>query len=384
MGEREAGDVQGLVRVGVAGKGGSQADARHFGVGVGDARDDAVVGGAARLLAMQGRNGVGGGHGPLVGSDVGELVFRSHVARRPDVRDVGLEVRAGLQPPVGVAVNTRRVQVQTGHVALAPGGDQDGVTHDLLAAAHGEDPLAVAPRDPVHLRPSHDADSLRRQPVLKDEGGVGVVTGEDARPVVQDGHVGPEAAEDLPQLAADRAAAEDDDPGRQGGPVEDGPVGVVARVLQARDGRDRRQRAAAQDELLRAVARAGCVRLDRVRVHERGSFADRRDALAGEAVHGVAAADLLDGLPGVAHDRAEIRRPARVGRQPELGRAPHPVPDGRRVDQGFGRHAARVQALAADQRLLEDGDARPRRCRRPRRLRPRRPRAEHGDVELLD
>jgi hypothetical protein len=81
------------------------------------------------------------------------------------------------------------------------------------------------------------------EPALDDGGRVGILPLEDAGNALDDRHPAPERQERLRQLAADRAGADDHE---ARGPLrqrEDGLVGEVARLLDARDRRRRRARA---------------------------------------------------------------------------------------------------------------------------------------------
>ena len=165
----------------------------------------------------------------------------------------------------------------------------------------------------------------------------------------------PRRANDCASSAADRAAAEDDQPLRQVPELPDGIRCDVADLLDARNRRHERRRTRGDDDrargqrLLRAV---GALDLDRPRRGDLRLALHDVDAEARVALGRVVRRDGPDHAVHPVHDvlELEVRRRAPC---PELARALDVRQELRGADQRLRRHAAEVQAVAAHLVLLD-------------------------------
>ena len=232
------------------------------------------------------------------------------------------------------------------------------------AAAGGDDqPLARehGAALQVHLDPGRDAldgaaqvdvDALAGEHVAQERAGVGVVAREQAVGDVGQRDLRAHAAEELGELAADRARAEDDDARRDLAHGRGLAVRPVVDLVQTGDGRDRRHRAGRDHEPL--VAELAARRLDESRLADHRLAAHELDVAIGEPLllrRVVAAARHLVAVPEDARG-VELSRHGLGG----AGCKPRGGERLGRTKQRLRRHARVVGALAADELALDERD----------------------------
>ena len=150
---------------------------------------------------------------------------------------------------------------------LAPGGNQQKASFDrLLAARTVERDRHAAARvlDSRDLDAGADNDALALELIEHDRGAFGIVLGE-RRCRFQHGHFAAEPAERLRHLQADRPGADNDETVRPLDKIENGFVGEIWTLIQARNRRQRRRRPGRDHETARA---------DFVIVADRDAFCD--------------------------------------------------------------------------------------------------------------
>jgi hypothetical protein len=139
--------------------------------------------------------------------------------------------------------------------------------------------------------------------------------------------------------------------------VEDGLVGEVAHRIEPRDGRDRRAGACGQDGAAEPEPRLTVHQDRRFRVEpgvaEEDVYAQRREP--GGGIH---VADLRPDPPHPFHGHPEVSRAGRCRATESFRRCAGLRPGAGRAQDGLGRHAAVVQAVAAHAAPLDKGDPR--------------------------
>jgi hypothetical protein len=213
--------------------------------------------------------------------------------------------------------------------------------------------LASPPRLILHVRgPTQHADTVGDERLLHDGGCIGILVAEDPWHQFQQRDFAAEARERLGELAPDRARADHGQTPRQRGQAEHRFVGQVAGLGQARDGRRARARAGGN---------AGAGEAQRLPAHRHGvgagetAFAQEHvNAEAAEAGRRVVRADAGTQLAHARHHGRKIDRDARGHAHAERTRPPDVGRGARSPEEGLRRHAADVQAVAAEQVALDE------------------------------
>ena len=212
--------------------------------------------------------------------------------------------------------------VDVGHPA---GAGEDGIDRDraLVVVADEIDellPVFHAHLDGRGVEPHLDA--IARERIGQDLRGVAFFLGQEQRLLLRDDGLRSEAAERLRQLAAERAAADDQQAARQLGQVEDVLVGQIAGLDEARESTGVSGRA--------PVAIIAFLKRSRRAVH-RQRIGSGEARLAEEHIHAGRAS-------AAATESARLMR-ARI--------APHALHHRRKVDADVGRD---LRAVAARRR----------------------------------
>src|SRR5512133_2986899 len=207
------------VEAGPPGLGLGGPDGADLRVGEGDPGHHAVVGQVGGVAAQDGV----AGHPPLVLAHVGQ--GGEPVAVADGVQPAAVDP-LGPQPAVDpdrpVPGQPDRVQADVAGAGAAAGGDQHLVADHLVAVAQGhrDRPAGPVAADRGDLGPGAHGDALGLEGVLDLAAGERLLAGQQA--LAPDHHrhlLAAEAPERLGQLAADRAAAQHDQPtGHLGGP----------------------------------------------------------------------------------------------------------------------------------------------------------------------
>ena len=297
----------------------------------------------------------------LVVGDVLELPVAADVAQRPDALDAGalllVDPQAGSVHPIADLGEPELVGV--GH---APGGDEDGVRHDLArpgGPGGREVPRAVAALGRADLGAEPQVVALGRQLGEPPRDQV-VLLAQQAATALEPGHLHAERVEDVGELRRHEAATDDRQAARQLLHAHDGVAGVDAelggRLAQTVDGEHRDARARGHDDLVGRDGRAGAG-VDLLGSDEPCAPVEHRDVRVLAPVLLAAGRDLVDPPreDPVAHLAPAHLRVAGEGRA-------EPVEVLRRGDDvgGVGVHlggdAADVEAGAAEGAPLEDRD----------------------------
>ena len=157
----------------------------------------------------------------------------------------------------------------------------------------------------------------------------------------------------LAELEPDRAATQDDEVLDALAHVEDGLVGEIGHLVEARDRRDRGHRARGDDESPRAHQDAS--RLDGELVEEARARLDDADAEPRHALDRIVRRDRGDDAMNVVVDAAMVD--LRLDHiDAEIGRGAHGLGALAGGEQSLGGHAAIVQAVAPHAALLDEHD----------------------------
>ena len=292
-----------------------QPDTGHLGLGEGDAGHGLVVGPEAPELAKQ---GIHGGVPGLVRRSVGELVGPGHITHSINVGVQGLQIGIGVDGATGGdAQALQAVAIQPGHPAH--GAQQlikgQGGLLPLLSHHQGLDRCVrptggLAAQSRVAGQHLHTVGSQRgchqRSHLL-------VVAQQQARRLFHQCHLGAEPGKALRQFAADRPAAQHQEPLRcrrqRGKTRPQGVTGHIASLGQPGQGRHQWPGAggdhdAAGAQPLRAAV--GVLDLDRPRVAQRGVALHHLHAQAGVAGHAVVRGNGGDHGLDALHDGREV------------------------------------------------------------------------------
>ena len=197
-----------------------------------------------------------------------------------------------------------------------------------------------------------ELDPVCEQLATHDRRGFGVLPAKDV-PGLDHHDLRAQPAEGLAQLDADGTAAQDDQALWQGLELEDRLVGQVGRGVQARDGGNGSAGAGGDDDLPGGDPDA--VAGDGPAVHEARGLAHHLDAQAVEPLLAVDRGNGADGLVDVGHDPGEVDLDRTRG-DAKGGAGARCVGGGGGGDQGLGRDAAIVEAVAPHLALLEEDD----------------------------
>jgi hypothetical protein len=310
---------------------------------------------------------------------VGELRTAKDVAHGVDPRRRGGVAIVGDDVAARVEAHARGLAGEIVGVGAATERDEE-VRAAHLALVELHDQLAPALRHRARLAAEAQRDALGDEHRFQRRRGVGILARQKVRVAIDDGDAGAEAAEHLPHLAADVAAAEDDEVRRQRVERLVGAVVVPAPAVEAGERRARGAHAGVDDDELAAVTLAGDLDLPladeaRRRAHQHQPLAGRRDASLDS---GAPAGD--DGVLARHHRRevdahvGGVDAEARGGAGDMGGaRARHHRLGGRAAAVDAG--AAEIAALGQEHALTSGGQA-------GGQGNARLPAANHDDVEV--
>ena len=285
-----------------------------------------------------------------------EQVAPGHVAARVDSVDARAPAVVD-DDRLGRALDPEIFDAQAFLVGPAPDRDEQLVRRPrrrlaLLGAV--DDLLAVLDGDLLGLDVETQVDALGAQLVDEpvDEGGL--VLGQDARALLEQGHRDAEPGEALHHLDRDRAAADVHEARRRVLELEEALAGDEACLREALDGRDGRAAAGAQQHV--AGLEGPVADLHRVLARELGGPVLDVDAHLLEALGVVVGRRdlLLHGADVLPHAAPVDRRLDRLDAE-LVGRA-HVMCDLARREERLARDAARPETVAADPGALGDGD----------------------------
>ncbi len=309
---------------------------------------------------------------PVLADDVrGDdlALILADVGQRPQARDVAdrPQALAGAQlcvdrDSVSVGRDPHRLQSDAFDPGSAPGRDEQALAAELAAVVECEDVVgAVAPRG-RRVDAQDELDAVAAQDLAESVAERRGLAGEHVRGALDERDLAAEAAHGLRHLHTHGAAAEDEQPARDGLHARDLAVGPdPVELAKPRDRRDDRVGAACDDDVLGRMAHA--VDLDDAGSGEPAGAAQEVDARSRQPA-------LLPGVGVLGHHEVA---PRECGPDVDLC-------GGRRLARGMHRLAGSqerlrrdarpVRALAPDQLTLDDGDAQP-------AVRPARRRSAH-------
>ena len=199
----------------------------------------------------------------------------------------------------------------------------------------------------------HHGDAVTLQRVADHVGRVGVLAGQQPWRGLEQIHPGAEPREGLGQLAAHGAATEDGETARLFGQLEDRFAGQDVGAVHSVDVGDRGSSAGGDDGSGERQAHA--VDLHGRGRRERGRAEEHVHAESGKACRGIVRRDGRARGPHARHHRAEVHVVQR-GVDAERRAARNRGGSVRRRQQRLRRHAAGVQAIAAEAISLDQGD----------------------------
>ncbi len=172
-----------------------------------------------------------------------------HVADRPNAFGGAAAFVDG--DALGVRLDADRFQADALDAWRPAGRDEQLLPADLLAVAQRDHALAVLEVHSFGAGVEAHVDAFLSQDVEDEGADRRVLAVDQVVCALHEGDLDPEAAEELAELDADRAAAEDHDARRQGLERRRLAVGPVAGVCEAVDRRDARVAAGGDDDPLR-------------------------------------------------------------------------------------------------------------------------------------
>ena len=230
--------------------------------------------------------------------------------------------------------------------------------------------------DTLDPRAFQDADAFGPECLEHDLGELGVIPPHRLHGF-DDDDLAAEASVRLRELEPDRSAAEHQQAIELAAVLEDRLVGEVADLVEAGDGRHCGRGACRHDEIARLNLVVGD--RDRVLAREFCRALDDADAKPRHALDGVVGCDRLDDAGDVIGDGRVVD--ARLHRlDAERVAGAHGVRVLAGGDQGFGRHAADVEAVAAHPRPLDENDLDAELRRADGGDEPARSGADHADI----
>ena len=270
-------------------------------------------------------------------------------------------------PPVAPAVSR-----PAGHPRTTAGGDEKVVAAQLAAVVERQYVvLAIAPRG-GRLDPEEELNAVAAQDLAECLAQRRGLPGQDVRGPLDQGYLPAQAPHGLGHLGADRPAAQDQQPPRDGlhaGHLAVGPDAIE--FAQARDGRHHGIGAGRHDHVPGGVAHAAD--LDHARPGQPAGAAQQVDALARQPA-------LLPGI-GVIRDHevaiGERRLDVDLRAGPRVARGLHRLAG---AQQRLGRDARPVGALPPGQLALDHRDPQAALGQRPGTMLARRAAAHHDDV----
>ena len=287
---------------------------------------------------------------------MGEPVLEADVAGREDPRIARPQEVIDADARPGAVIDPGRIEAQVLDVGHAAGAGEDLVDRHRAPVVVGDQvDLLLAGLDPHPDDPGvePDLEAVAGERIRQDLRRIALLSGQEQRELLGDRGRDAEPAERLGELAAQRPAADHEQPSRQLGQLEDALVGQVAGLVEARQRGSIRPRSGRDHRLVEAEL--GAVDGQPVARDEPRVAMEHLDAEVGQAVDrsgsGEPGADLVQALHrrhGVGGDRGRGTRPVARG---VLHLGVHP----RGAQERLRRDAAGVQGrtpqeLALDQR----------------------------------
>src|SRR6185369_1087345 len=224
----------------------------------------------ARFLAAKEQGVLNYEPGGKIGG-MGEFPGQANVSGAINVRIAGLETIVYQDAFARVILHANRLEVQAIDVRRAAGPRQNFVYNERLLLTLRlvvDEFSAGAALNTGELRIEVEGDPLTDEGLLHERGGFHVLAIQQVRVFVEQADLGTEPLKGLRQLAADRAAANDREPGRTLSKIEYRFIGQVAGLSQSRDGGFHCARAGCDDRPFEPEGLSGD--LDRVRAGEAG------------------------------------------------------------------------------------------------------------------
>ena len=334
-------DVLGL------GFGFGEADAGDFGVGVDDARDDAVV--HVALLAGE----VLGDRDAFFFGLVREHRAGDDVTDGVDAGQVGLVVSVDDDAAALVELEAGLLGAEAGRVGLAADGDEDLVSGEfegLAVAFGGESGARGGLLDAGDLGAQFELQALLLESVLRGLGDISVVGGAaDAREHLDDRDLGAETGPDGTEFEADGAGADDDHLLRHGLQRDAVVGGDDGLSVELHEGQFDRHRAGGDEDVLgleRAVTGRGADE-HLAGLNETAEAADDFDVTLLEQ-RADAHVELRDDLVLVGEHRGDVEGELLAADEAMLLAVDGVLVDFGGVEQGLGGDAADVEAGAAE------------------------------------
>ena len=363
-----------------------QAHAGDLGVGEGGPGDDPVIRPEPFQIAEK---RVDGGEPGLMGGGMGELIGSGDIPGGEDVGEQGFEIFVRFDHAAGR--DAKRLKPIARQPGRTTDGDDDLIETDAAAAIGGFDldPLfAIRQAAGNGAMAGQDRDPVRLKRGLGQGGNLRVLTPHDAGGHLDLRHLRAEPLKRLRQFGPDRPAAKDDQPRRRIlAPAQLVPKRVGGEEANLRQPRNlwhegcgagrQNDGAGGQAAGFAALNRD----LDRPGVDQPRMALDDLDAKAGVARDAVMRFDPGDDVVNTLHHCGEIHL-RRGGAQAVPARPAYRLGRLGAGNQGLGRDAAIVQAVAPHLPRLDDRDLRLRRSGDIGGDEPRRPRPDHDQVPV--
>ena len=280
---------------------------------------------------------------------MGELIRRANIPRSINARVGCLETVIDLHSLFGIKLHVDGLQVQPLNVGSAPRSEENRIYADLLLLSVFFDPqhcVLAVPLHPDNLTAEHERDPVPNQCGPDESRGVLVLADEDVGHDFQERDLRPEAGKRLRKFAAERTGTDDGQPFGQFGQGKDGFVGQITGFRQTGNRQRHGPRARGDDRPPETQGLA--VHRHAVRIHKTPlAQKDIHAEFVPIALRRVVPADFRAEPAHAFHDRRKIHSGSGRHLDSVLTRVPDIRNGPGRSEQGFGRHAADVQAVAA-------------------------------------
>ena len=355
---------------------GRDAHVCELGAGVGapgnHQRRRATTAEEQRILNDEPRGGIRG---------VSELVRRGDVAGGVHTR-----VRRA-QPVVDLDAlpsgsNARRVEVQPFDVRRPPCRNEHGIRDDFVALVVFRPCRAnavVVAADTLERDARLDAHAVGLQAAPHDRGPVGIFPRQHTGRGVDHRHGAPEQRKRLRELAPDRPTAHHEQPSRPLRQVEYGFVREITRLCQSWN--VRRGWASTAGDHRPPESKPATVHADMPRIVKGGAAEKDVNAGSRQSRGGIVRCEVGAACAHARHHGAEVH--CSRGGHSERAAPSHLTGGPRRSEQRLGWHAAHVEAIATEQRALDERNARAQTCSANGGDEPRRAAANHHEVIIV-
>ena len=291
---------------------------------------------------------------------MGEFIRRANIARGINTRVGRLKSIIDLYSLFGIKLHVDRLQVQPLDVRGATHSEQDGIHAELLLPSiffYPKHFVLAVPLHPGDLTAKDEGDPVPNQGGLDEGCGVLILADENLGHHFQEGDLRPKAGKRLGEFTADRTGADDGQPFGQFGKGKDGFVGQITRFRQTGNRQGHGPGTRGDDrptETQTPPVDLHAVRFDKTPLAQKDIHAE----FVPVALCRVMRTDFRAEPAHPFHDRREIHS----GSRRHLDSVLVCVPDIRnrpsRPEQSFGRHAADVQAVAAQMFPFHQGNLR--------------------------